>query len=371
MLTIWFLVFQLRLTKDYLTVCSQLKSIRNMTNKIKLVLAIYTIIYSTSINAHNVSFLDNSYTHTYDNCKVSFANVNSCFNIAHSIYLNSFCHQVDSNLWGCPYMSKWQLEILKILDKEKYQSEELVTFCSRFHDKLINFRKYTYFGSYQNGKLMIGEKPFKYEGDSDSLQKFLIIPLEQFKGKLVRDTSLIRFNSSIESYMDSCSATTQKIFTWIHPKSVGKVSYLYAEFAPFDDNDVMNFSMKSDTLYIYGNNVYEPESNYDCYKSTRTEYPVFEAITGGILKEFIHSRDLLSVMLNALYFEYLEETKSDIKDVEKESVRCIYRKYNYRIGEKSIDEFVSDFHSLYKKKKYRNNLEKLCAKILDDYNKVK
>lgn len=344
-----------------------------MTKKIKLVLAIYTIIYSTSINAHNVSFLDNSYTHTYDNCKVSFANVNSCFNIAHSIYLNSFCHQVDSNLWGCPYMSKWQLEILRILDKEKYQSEELVTFCSKYHDEISNLKKYTYFSSFQNGKLEIGKKPLKYEGDIDSLQKLLIMPLEKFKEELIKDTSLSRFNTSIKNYMDSCAVTTQKIFNWIHPKCIEKMNFLYAVYAPFDNDDVMSFSLKSDTLYIYGNNIYEYETHYDCYKSTMTCYPVFEAIAGGILKEYIssYSQNLLSAILNALYFEYLEETKSDIEDVEKESVRCIYSKYNYRIGEKCFDEFVSDFHSLYKKKKYRNNLEKLCAKILDDYNKVK
>ena len=83
------------------------------------------------------------------------------------------------------------------------------------------------------------------------------------------------------------------------------------------------------------------------------------------------SQGLIGAIQHSLYFEYLDEIKSDIEGVEKESVRCVYRKYNYKIGEKSFDEFVSYFHSLYVKKKYRNNLEKLCAKILDDYNKVK
>ena len=85
-------------------------------NIFKLIIVIFSIVCSTSINAQSISFLDNSYIHTYDKCKVSFANVNSCFNIAYSIILNGFEHQVDSNLWGGPYMSKWQREVIRTID---------------------------------------------------------------------------------------------------------------------------------------------------------------------------------------------------------------------------------------------------------------
>lgn len=169
--------------------------------------------------------------------------------------------------------------------------------------------------------------------------------------KICQDTSLMRFNSFIETYMEHCAEVTPKLFNWIDSKSKTKFDYLCANFSPFDSEGMTSYC-NSDTLFILGNSIYETD-HVDCHKSEKTLYYIFTSIASGFFYSLMtprYNEELCYALSDALYFEYLEETKSDIKDVEKESVRCLYRKYNYRIGEKSFDEFVSDFHSLYKKR---------------------
>ena len=331
-----------------------------------------SLILCKCICAGNNNFLNNEYRYMYNKCEVKFANVRSCLKIAEAIYLNSLYRPVDEGVCVGPGMSFWQSESVRTIDKNKYMSEDMVRFCKEYPDLILDLSNYTYYCSFQDKKIKLGDIPFMYEGVTDTLQDFLCRPLEQFMIKICQDTSLMRFNSFIETYMEHCAEVTPKLFNWIDSKSKTKFDYLCANFSPFDSEGMTSYC-NSDTLFILGNSIYETD-HVDCHKSEKTFYYIFTSIASGFFYSLMtprYNEELCYALSDALYFEYLEETKSDIKDVEKESVRCLYRKYNYRIGEKSFDEFVSDFHSLYKKKKYRNNLEKLCVKILDDYNKVK